>query len=294
MCERGTGLRQGAARAQLAQFTPSRHGGGVIPLFDDSPTRRPALVVWLIIIACALVFLWQQSLPPAAQNRIVFSLGVIPAVLFGEATLPPRLHLVPGWASIFTSLFLHGGWLHLIGNMLYLWIFGDNVEDAMGRPRFIVFYLVCGAAAALGQSLVAPGSHVPMVGASGAIAGVLGAYMMLFPRANVTVLFIFIIFIRFVQLPAVLVLGLWFLFQLWSGAMTPTQEGGVAFFAHIAGFLTGMVLIPFFKDPGQRLFAAPASRSFSMARPRDFRRGSVPDAGGRRGPWGQGPWGRGY
>jgi len=260
----------------------------MIPLFDDHPTLRPAVVVWLLIIACALTYLWQASLPHAAQDRIVYSLGVIPAVLFGQAELPAQLRLVPAWASIFTSIFLHGSWLHLIGNMLYLWIFGDNVEDAMGRLRFVVFYLVCGAAAALGQSLAAPDSHVPMVGASGAIAGVLGAYVMLFPRANVTVLIIFVIFIRFVQLPAILVLGVWFALQLMSGAMTPTEGGGVAFFAHIAGFLTGMVLIPFFKDPRIRLFAGPSSRSFAVRRPRDFRRGSVPEAGEwrRRGPWG--------
>ncbi|MBV8650591.1 MAG: rhomboid family intramembrane serine protease, partial [Alphaproteobacteria bacterium] len=112
-----------------------------LPLFDDSPTRRTAFLVWLIILACTATFLWQLGLSPSAQNNIVYSLGVVPAVLFGEAELPRRLQLVPAWATIFTSLFLHGGWLHLIGNMLYLWIFGDNVEDAMSRPRFVVFYL---------------------------------------------------------------------------------------------------------------------------------------------------------
>jgi membrane associated rhomboid family serine protease len=263
-----------------------------IPLFDDVPTQRPALLVWLIIIACTVVFLWQVTLPEAAQRQITLSLGVIPAVLFGEVELPRRLQLVPAWASIVTSLFLHGGWLHLIGNMLYLWIFGDNVEDAMGTPRFLVFYLVCGAAAALAQSLAAPDSQLPMIGASGAIAGVLGAYVVLQPRANVTVLMVIFIFIRFIKLPAILVLGIWFVIQLASGAMTPSGQGGVAFWAHTAGFLAGVALIPFFRASAVPLFAAPRSRAFTVTPAREirseFRRGSVPDAGRRpgRGPWG--------
>src|SRR5215813_8505891 len=170
-------------------------GGAMIPLFDDHPTLRPAVVVWLLIIACALTYLWQASLPHAAQDRIVYSLGVIPAVLFGEAELPAQLRLVPAWASIFTSIFLHGGWLHLIGNMLYLWIFGDNVEDRLGRGRFVLFYLLCGAVAALGQGLADPKSEVPMIGASGAISGVLGAYLVLYPRAKILVLVPLFIFI---------------------------------------------------------------------------------------------------
>lgn len=260
-----------------------------IPLFDDSPTRRQAILVWAIIIACTVVFLWQISLPKPAQTAIVYSLGVVPAALFGEATLPPDLQLVPPWATIFTSLFLHGSWLHLIGNMLYLWIFGDNVEDAMSRPRFLLFYLICGAAAAVAQSLAAPTSTVPMIGASGAIAGVLGAYVVLRPGANVTVLLVIVIFVRFIQLPAVLVLGLWFLIQFVSGAMTPTDEGGVAFWAHTAGFITGMALIPFFKDRDVPLFGGPSSKTFSVTRTAQTRRPGVPDAGEfrprRRGPW---------
>ena len=261
-----------------------------IPLFDDAPMRRPALLVWAIIIACAVVFLWQISLPPRLQRAIIYGLGVVPAVLLGEARLPPSLYIVPGWASVFTSMFLHGGWLHIIGNMLYLWIFGNNVEDSMSRPRFAVFYLLCGAAAALAQSGSAPDSTVPMIGASGAIAGVLGGYILLHPRANVRVLFVIIVFIRFINLPAIVVLGIWFALQLWSGATMPTAEGGVAFMAHVAGFVTGMVLIPFFKDREVPLFGGPYSRSFAVMRPGAMRRGgSVPDAGSdhrrRRGPW---------
>ncbi|MBV9523142.1 MAG: rhomboid family intramembrane serine protease [Alphaproteobacteria bacterium] len=254
--------------------------------------RRPALLIWTIIIACALVFLWQIGLPPRAQRDAIYQLGVIPAVLFGEIELPRRLQTVPGWASILTSMFLHGGWLHIIGNMLYLWIFGSSVEDAMSRPRFLVFYLLCGTAAALGQSLGAPHSTVPMIGASGAIAGVLGAHLLLHPRANVRVLVVFFVIIRFVNLPAVLVLGLWFVLQLTSGASVPTDAGGVAFMAHVSGFIAGMLLIPFFKDREVPFFGGPYSASFAVARsalPRGTA-GSVPSAGGYRRS-GRGPWG---
>src|SRR5216684_687740 len=119
-----------------------------IPLFDDAPMRRSAVLVWLIIVACTSVFLWQAGLPPAAERDAVYRFGFVPAVFFGNAELPTRLHAPPAWTSVFTSMFLHGGWLHVGGNMLYLWIFGDNVEDAMSRPRFIVFYLLCGSAPA--------------------------------------------------------------------------------------------------------------------------------------------------
>ncbi len=261
-----------------------------IPLSDDAPMRRNSVIVWLIIAACGMVFWWQISLPPAAERDILLGLGFVPAVLFGEAELAPRLHLVPAWATIVTSMFLHGGWLHLLGNMLYLWIFGDNVEDAMSRPRFVVFYLICGIAAALAQGFAAPASTAPMVGASGAIAGVLGAYFVLHPKANVRVLLCIVIFVRFINVPAVVVLGLWFLVQFVNIAMAPAADGGVAFWAHAAGFLTGMVLIPLFKDRDVPLFGGPYSAVFAVSRPRALRRaGSVPDAGSvpwrRRGPW---------
>src|SRR5205085_7262073 len=209
---------------------------------------------------------------------------------FGTAELSPHLQLVPAWASIVTSMFLHGSWLHVGGNMLYLWIFGNNVEDAMSRPRFVVFYLLCGTVAALAQGLAAPDSTVPMVGASGAIAGVLGAYVLLHPRANVRVLLVLFIFVRFINLPAAIVLGLWFLIQFLSIAAAPSAEGGVAFWAHAAGFLAGVVLIPLFKDREVPLFGGPYSTAYVVVRARDIRRaGSVPDSGfvpwRRRGPW---------
>jgi membrane associated rhomboid family serine protease len=262
-----------------------------LPLFDDAPMRRHSLVVWLVIAACILVFLWQVSLPPAAERRIVLALGFVPAVLFGDAELSPRLRLVPAWASILTSMFLHGGWLHVGGNMLYLWIFGDNVEDAMSRPRFVVFYLLCGIAAALAQGLAAPSSTAPMIGASGAIAGVLGAYFLLHPRANVRILLVLFIFVRFINMPAVVVLGFWFLVQFLSIAAAPSADNGVAVWAHAGGFVAGLALIPFFKDRDVPLFGGPYSRAFALVRARDIARaGSVPDAGDlswrrRRGPW---------
>jgi len=257
-----------------------------LPISDDNPTRRAPVVTWFIVAACVAVFLWQVSLGPRAGQAILLSLGLIPAVLLGSAELPAQLRLVPAPVSILTSMFLHGGWIHLLGNMLYLWIFGNNVEDSMGRGRFVLFYLLCGTAAALAQSLSAPYSQIPMVGASGAIGGVLGAYLILHPRANVRVLFIILFFIRVVSIPAAVVLGLWFILQFISGATTPTDgHGGVAFWAHVGGFITGVVLIPFFKRREVRLLDRPHSRPFQVtAAPGQQRKGSVPSAGRRRWP----------
>jgi membrane associated rhomboid family serine protease len=255
-----------------------------LPLSDDNPTRRAPIVTWAIIAGCVAVFLWQTSLGPRAGQAIVYALGMIPAVLFGSARLPPELRLVPAPLSVLTSMFLHGGWMHLLGNMLYLWIFGNNVEDSMGRGRFVVFYLLCGTAAALVQGLAAPGSEIPMIGASGAIGGVLGAYLMLHPRANVRMLFILLFFIRVISVPAAVVLGLWFVMQFISGATTPTADdgGGVAFWAHVGGFLTGAVLVPFFKRREVRLFEGPHTRAFQVMPPSaSGRRGSVPPSGRR-------------
>lgn len=254
-----------------------------LPLYDDNPTRRAPVVTWMLIAACVLVFFWQVSLPPVQGRAAVFSFGVIPAVLFGHAELPPELRAVPGWASTFSSMFLHGGFLHLAGNMLYLWIFGNNVEDSMGRGRFLLFYLLCGAAAAFAQSIADPYSRVPMIGASGAIGGVLGGYMMLHPYANVRVLMWIVIIVRLINVPALVVLGVWFAGQLLSGAMTPVGDGqgGVAFWAHVGGFVAGAVLVPFFRRPGVPLFDRPHSRPFEVVAPPPLRRGSVPPSGGR-------------
>lgn len=219
----------------------------MLPLKDDNPTSIVPVVSYTVLGLCVLVFLWQVSLAPDAANIAVYALGMIPAVLFGEAALPPEVVMVPPAATLVTSMFLHGGWMHLIGNMLYLWIFADNVEDAMGHSRFVVFYLVCGLAAAFAQAALDPSSQVPMVGASGAISGVLGAYLLLHPKAHVLVFIPLGLLSQLVRLPAILVLGLWFALQLFQQLAAPAGQGGVAFMAHIGGFVAGMALIPVFK-----------------------------------------------
>ncbi len=225
----------------------------MFPLRDDNPPSRPPLVSRTFIVICVVVFLWQFSLG-AGGERAIYALGAIPAVLLGHAQLPPELVLVSPMTTVFTSMFMHGGWMHLIGNMLYLWIFGDNIEDSMGHGRFAVFYLLCGVAAVLAQALPDPTSTIPMVGASGAISGVLGAYLLLFPHARVLVAIPFGFYLHTTRLPAGFVLVLWFGLQLLSNALSTGEGGGVAFRAHIGGFIAGMVLILLFKRRDVRLF----------------------------------------
>ncbi|HLZ34551.1 MAG TPA: rhomboid family intramembrane serine protease [Nitrospira sp.] len=226
----------------------------MIPLHDDNPTERTPVVTVAFIVACVLVFLYQASLPPQPGETFVFQYGAIPALVFGEAELPATMAVaVPAYATLITSMFLHGGWMHLIGNMLYLWVFGNNIEDVMGHVRYILFYLICGILAALSHAMTDPASTVPMVGASGAISGVLGAYVLLFPRAHVLVL---MPGIGMTRVAAGFVLGMWFVMQLLSGGMSMgSKGGGVAFFAHIGGFLAGMALIGLFKRPDVSFFA---------------------------------------
>lgn len=217
----------------------------MIPLHDDNPTERTPVVTIAGIAICILVFLYQTSLPAGSGNTFVFQYGAIPALVFGQADLPEMNLSVPAYATLITSMFLHGSWMHLIGNMLYLWVFGNNIEDVMGHAKYIVFYLACGILAALSHALTDPSSAVPMVGASGAISGVLGAYVLLFPRAQVLVL---IPGLGTTRVAAGIVLGMWFVMQLLSGGMNiGGKGGGVAFFAHIGGFIAGMALIGLFK-----------------------------------------------
>lgn len=229
----------------------------MIPLHDDNPTERPPIVTITWIVACALVFLYQASLPEDSGNTFVFQYGAIPALVFGEADLPEMGVASPAYATLITSMFLHGGWMHLIGNMLYLWVFGNNIEDAMGHAKYIAFYLTCGILAALSHALTDPSSSIPMVGASGAISGILGAYLLLFPRARVLVM---MPGLGATRVPAGIVLGMWFVMQLLSGGTSiGSTGGGVAFFAHIGGFLAGMALIGLFKRPDVH-FLAPSRR----------------------------------
>ncbi len=230
----------------------------MIPLKDDNPTEIKPIVTIGFIVACVLVFLYQVSLQAKLGEIFVYQYGAIPAVVFGYADLPPELVAIPAYSSLMTSMFLHGGWMHLIGNMMYLWIFGNNIEDVMGHVKFVVFYVLCGLLAALSHAAIDSGSTVPMVGASGAISGILGAYILLYPRARVLVLIPFGFFSQMIYIPAGIVLGLWFLMQLFSGGMSiGNQGGGVAFFAHIGGFVVGMALIPFFKHSHVKFFNPP-------------------------------------
>jgi membrane associated rhomboid family serine protease len=226
----------------------------MIPLRDDNPSELRPVVTIALIAVCTLAFLWQLSHGGRGAQAVIYSLGLIPSVLFGINQLPEELASVPPTLTIFTSMFLHGGWLHLIGNMLYLWIFGDNVEDAMGHGRFVLFYILCGVAAALAQAIPDPSSTVPMVGASGAISGVLGAYLLLYPHARVLVGIPLGFYLHMTRLPAGLVLLLWFGLQFLSNVLSPPSAGGgVAFRAHIGGFVAGMVLVAMFKRRGFRL-----------------------------------------
>ncbi|MGI9303191.1 MAG: rhomboid family intramembrane serine protease [Gammaproteobacteria bacterium] len=225
----------------------------MIPLHDDNPTDLTPLVTFTLIGLCVLVFMWQLTLGGDGQH-VAYSLGVIPAVLFHHGALTADLDVVPAWVTVFTSMFLHGGWMHLIGNMLYLWIFGNNVEDCMGRARFIVFYLLCGVAAVFAQALADTTSHVPMIGASGAISGVLGAYLLLHPHARILVAIPLGLFLHTARLPAAWVLVGWFVLQLVSSIMASNEGGGVAWGAHIGGFIAGVALIPLFRRKGVRLF----------------------------------------
>jgi membrane associated rhomboid family serine protease len=227
----------------------------VIPLKDDSPSALKPLVTISLIAACACVFLWQRSLDTASARHAVAALGAIPAVLLTDARLPTELQWIPRFASPFTSMFLHGGWMHLLGNMLFLWIYGDNVEDALGHVRFLVFYLLCGIAAVFAQALSNPGSPYPIIGASGAISGVLGAYLMLFPRARVLTLVLLPFFFTTLRMPAMLLLLLWFAVQLIGDLAVPDGSASIAFRAHIGGFLIGMLLVPLLKRRGVALFA---------------------------------------
>ncbi len=203
----------------------------MFPIRDHNPSERTPYVTYALIAINLVVFLWQLSLDQRSENMFIVSYGVVPAVVTQGF----------GFETLVTSMFLHGGFMHFIGNMLFLWVFGDNLEDELGHWHFGLFYLACGVGAAFAQILPDPTSRVPMVGASGAIAGVMGAYLLFFPKARVDVLFIIIVIIKIIPLPAWIVLGAWFALQLFNGAATPIEGGGVAYYAHIGGFVVGFL-----------------------------------------------------
>ncbi|MCB9366107.1 MAG: rhomboid family intramembrane serine protease [Calditrichaeota bacterium] len=214
----------------------------MIPIRDENPARTKPFVTIGLIAANVAVFLLQMLTPPEAQEAFVFEWGAIPNDISNAYHLLPALPLA--WIRLLTSMFMHGGLMHLGGNMLYLWIFGNNIEDVLGHAKFLLFYLVGGLVAALSHVLFEPSSTIPMVGASGAISAVLGAYMLAYPRAKVVVLVFIVFIIRFIRVPALLMLGIWFAMQIFGFAgESGTEGGGVAWLAHIGGFVAGVLLI---------------------------------------------------
>jgi len=212
----------------------------MIPLRDVIPSRTFPLFTITFIVLNSVAFLFEVSLPERALEAFLHVYGVVPARF--------------SWLTLVTSMFLHGGWLHFLGNMLYLWIFGDNVEDRLGHGRFVLFYLLCGAAAGLAHVFMNPNSIIPTIGASGAIAGVMGAYFVLYPHSRVLALVPLFIFWEIIEVPAIIFLGIWFLMQFFSGvgsiaADAGVQTGGVAFWAHVAGFLAGMGAVVALRKP---------------------------------------------
>jgi membrane associated rhomboid family serine protease len=205
----------------------------MFPLRDTQPSYSKPVVTILLIVVNILIFLFEFSLDPYAQNDFINAYGLI----------PDQFH----FSNIITSMFLHGGWMHVLGNMWFLWIFGDNIEDILGHGKYILFYLLCGVVAALAQVAVSPNSRIPTVGASGAIAGVMGAYMIKFPQSRILSLVTIVVFFTTIEVPAWVMLIYWFVIQFFSGVGTlgvnQASQGGVAFFAHIGGFIAGIVLI---------------------------------------------------
>jgi membrane associated rhomboid family serine protease len=238
----------------------------MFPISDDNPTLRTPVMTYLILgcIACVWLFFQGAGFSTSALAASVCNWGMVPGELTGRAPLGFPVPLGGGMHCLvdneainrftpLTSMFLHGGWSHIIGNCLFLWVFGNNVEDSMGRVRFVIFYLLCGLVAAGAHVLIDPSSPVPTVGASGAISGVLGAYLVLYPRVRVKLLVPVVFFLYFVSLPAWVVLIYWFVLQLVTGLpqlspLRPDVSGGVAVWAHIGGFVAGVVLIKLFEN----------------------------------------------
>jgi membrane associated rhomboid family serine protease len=228
-------------------YRPDQRSHDVIPIKDINPTERFAVVTAFFIVVNIAVFIFELLLGPGGRESFVAAFALIPQKLFFYNTAAGYGGAIPVGVTILTSMFLHGGFLHIAGNMLYLWIFGNNVEDSMGRVRFIVFYFLCGIIAAYSHALANASSEVPMIGASGAISGILGAYLVLYPRTRVLTLVAFGFYVRTVQLPAMFVLGFWFVLQFLSALITAGTGEGIAWYAHVGGFVAGMAFIGLFK-----------------------------------------------
>jgi membrane associated rhomboid family serine protease len=267
-----------------------------VPLHDKTPRVliKTPWVTWSLILACVLIYLIEASAAPGELHRMILGFGMMPAAVTGQVQLPAELVVVPPLATLITHQFLHGDVLHLAFNMAYLWVFGDNIEDAMGHARFLVFFLLCGAIAALAEIATGPGQTSPLIGASGAISGILGAYLLLHPGARILVPIIFVP----LYLPAYLLLLLWLGFQFYAVASIPDLgEGGVAWWAHIGGFFAGLVLIVPFRHKAIPLWRAgdlpggiemtvydsrPGRRDPPPAKDRSAPKGRTTS---RRGPW---------
>lgn len=219
----------------------------MIPIKDFNPSRSTPVVTILIIVLCMLVFTYEILLPPFYREILIRMFAVIPFEILHGVDIPPPDPLTP-YGNLVSYQYLHGGFFHIFGNMLFLWIFGDNVEDRFGKVKYLIFYTVCGIVAALIQAVVYPNSQIPLIGASGAISGVLGAYAVMFPRAKILTLIFIFFFVDVIVLPAALWIAIWFFFQFTSAlfSVNHLSMGGVAWFAHIGGFLTGVLLTKLF------------------------------------------------
>lgn len=263
-----------------------------LPLHDTNERTflRYPWVNWTLILLCVVAFLYQIGGDEAHYVETIFGFGMVPALLTGDAQLPAGVAHAPAFLTLLTSQFLHGGWMHLIGNMLFLLVFGDNVEDSMGHRKYLAFYLICGVAAALAQFATTPDPGTPMIGASGAISGVLGAYLLLSPKAKVLVPIGFLP----LYIPAWLLLIFWFGLQLFSAAGDAAGEAGVAWWAHIGGFVAGLALVVPFKRRAVPLFGGEKPpRGLRVVLPQQRREDRDGETGkgpwqrgrGRRGPW---------
>lgn len=219
----------------------------MIPLKDDNPIRRTPYVTIALIAINTAVYVFQLLLSPRGAEVFILKTAAVPYEIMSLKDVSPFAFLPPPF-TLFTSMFVHGGFFHVFWNMLFLWIFGDNIEDRLGKIKFIIFYLLTGVAASMTHVALNPGSTIPLIGASGAIAGVLGAYIVLYPRAKVLTLLFFFFFVQVVKIPAIIFLGIWFLMQI----LNTGTGGGIAWYAHIGGFATGVILIFLFAGKGKQ------------------------------------------
>jgi len=237
----------------------------IIPIGDEiERTATPFQFATIFILgACVAIWGWEFNLPAEEVQGAFYSYGLVPAFLFGFRAPPPEWAVIPAELTVLTSMFMHASWSHIIGNMLYLWVFGSSLEEACGHVRFVIFYILCGIGAAVGHALVDPAGIAPMIGASGAISGLLAGYMLVYPFNRVTLLVMLVGFVR-VRVPALVVIGLWIVYQMYemfSAAAAPgPQAGGVAWTAHVGGFATGALLIFVLRRPGVKLMQEPAHR----------------------------------